>query len=297
MKRLGLHRVTIREQLAGLALVVALPLLGAVAYTTYSGHQNAGDAAEEASSQLAGVTASSVQEFVDETRAKLALVAGRPLVRRVDPARCDPFLSEVHLLNRYSAGLATLSLEGKIVCSALPAPPGGLPSVAESEWFQELRRSGRFTVSEPYLGRISHRRVAVVALPIEDRGRRLGYVAFAIDLVRFQKLFARLAAPSSSLVSVVTKSGLIVARSHDAKRFVGTRLPPELVAQLRSPPNVGMGIDGVERILARAPVVGTSWIVVAGVPTEVAYGASNRLLTIVLVLSAACSCWPLSPRS
>ncbi|HEX4930215.1 MAG TPA: response regulator [Gaiellaceae bacterium] len=285
MKRRPCNRATIRCQLAGLVLVVALPLLGALAYSTHTAHENAGEAAKLTSSQLAGLAASSVQEFITDARAEMAIVADRPLMRLMDPTRCDPFLREMLRLHRYGANATTVTLDGRGVCSALPVAPRGRASVADTEWFRRVRRTGRFTVGEPFVGRISHRRVAVLVIPVVERARRVGYMTMPIDLIRFQELFARLAQPSRSLVSVVTESGLIVARSKDAGRFVGTQLPPEVAARLGDPPSTALGVDGVERIFARSPVAGTPWIVVSGVPTSIAYGASNRLLKTVLILS------------
>jgi hypothetical protein len=90
MKRRWRYKVTIRRQLAALALVVALPLLGAIAYATHTGHENAGEAAKRTSTQLA---ASSVQEFIANAHAELAVVAARPLVRRLDPGSATRFCS------------------------------------------------------------------------------------------------------------------------------------------------------------------------------------------------------------
>jgi len=194
-------QVTIRRQLAALALVVALPLLGAIAYAAHTARADAGQAARRTSSQLAALTASSVQEFMASAHAELAVVAARPLVRRLDPARCDPFLRETLRLNRYAANLNTVTSEARSVCSALPVAPAGLPNIADFEWFQRVSRTGRFTVGEPFRGRISHRLIAILALPIDDRGRRTGYVTMSIDLVDFQAMFARLAATSPSITS------------------------------------------------------------------------------------------------
>jgi signal transduction histidine kinase/ActR/RegA family two-component response regulator len=280
------HTVTIRRQLAGLAVVVALPLLGAIAYTARTAHEDAGAAAKRTSSQLAALTASSVQEFIDDAHAELAVLAARPLVRRLDAARCDPFLQEARRLNQYAANVTTVDVKGQSVCSSLRAPPGGLPSVAGVEWFERVRRSGRFTVGDPFRGRISHRLIAVLALPIVDGGRLTGYVTMSIDLVDFQAMFARLAGPSQALVTVATTSGVIVARSLDAVRFVGTQESPEKAALLDDPPSVASGPDGIERIYAHAPIAGTSWVVSSGMPTSVAYGATDRLSRTLLVVGS-----------
>jgi signal transduction histidine kinase len=80
---------------------------------------------------------------------------------------------------------------------------------------------------------------------------------------------------------------VIVTRSIDAERFVGTTLPPESFAQLHGPPSVATDIDGVERINAHSAIAGTPWIVTSGMPTSLAYGASDRLMTVVLILCSA----------
>jgi signal transduction histidine kinase/ActR/RegA family two-component response regulator len=282
-----LPKVTIRRQLLALALVVALPLLGAIAYTAHAARENAGEAANRTSSQLAALTASSVQEFMANARADMEIVAARPLVRRMDATRCDPILGQVRRLNAYMVGLGTVNLDGQLICSTAAAPPQALPSVADTTWFKQARHAGRFTVGEPFIGRVTRNRLAVLTLPIDDRGRRVGYVSMSINLVDFQRLFARLAAPSTALVTVVTKSGVVVSSSLDADRFVGTRLAPEAVARLDDPPSVAVGIDGMTRIYARAPIGGTSWVVSSGVPASVAYGPSDRLSALALIGGSA----------
>ncbi len=277
---------SIRHQLAALTVVVAVPLVGAMLYATYTARSNARATAQRSTIQLAAVTASSVEQFLGEVRFQMARIAARPSIQQYESAGCDPILSVAHDLNRYTANVAIEDLRGRIVCSAVPRPPGGPPSVARSEWFQRARATGRFTVGEPFLGTITHRLVSVLVLPITRAGHRVGYISFPIDLVRFQTFFTGLSGLSSSLVAIVTESGQIVARSQDAERFVGTRVSADVHADLRTAPRSAVGVDGVKRLYAGRPVRGTSWVVRAGVPVSVAYGPSDRLMRTLVVVSA-----------
>ena len=108
-----------------------------------------------------------------------------------------------------------------------------------------------------------------------------------IDLIRFQQFFVRLAATSRALLTVIADSGQIVARSFDAQQYVGTTVPIDVRPELGTSPAVRRGIDGIERIYASEPIVGTTWVVSSGVPVSVAYGPSDRLLTTLLVVGAA----------
>jgi signal transduction histidine kinase/CheY-like chemotaxis protein len=280
-----LHGASIRVQLAVLSLVVALPLIGAIGYTTYRAREDAGDAAMKVSSERAISVSSIVQLFTLQARSQMAVIAERPLVRRPSAGHCDPFLGAAARLNGYATGLAIVNLSGQVICSANAPPSGRLPNVGGLAWFKQVQRTGEFTISKPFIGSISHRKVAVFVVPITDGGVRTGYLTLPIDLVRFQLLFARIAAPSNSIVSVVTQSGEIVSRSTGSNQLVGTMMAPAAIAQLHKSPTVVLDDDGVERIFASAPVTGTPWIVVMEVPSSVAYGATDRLLTIVVILS------------
>ena len=162
MRRGAVRRPTIRAQLAALVLVVALPLLGLVAYAIVKSRSNDSAAAERTSIQLAALTASSVQEFIASAQAQMAIVARRPLVRLVDRAHCDPFLDEVHRLNGYFADVGDGEPRGTIVCSAVTKSVRASTSVADTAWFKRARRTDAFIVSEPFVGPVTHKRVAVL---------------------------------------------------------------------------------------------------------------------------------------
>jgi len=280
------RRITIRQQLAALVLVVALPLLGLAAYAIVKSRHNDTAAAGRTSLQLAALTASSVQGFIANAQAQMAVVAERPLVGLMDRAHCDPFLAELHRLNGFSANVTTIDLGGNTVCSAVAVSRGALPRVADTAWFKTARRTGRFTVGEPYIGRITHRRVVLLLLPVVDHGRRVGYLTLPIDLVRFQRFFARLATTANALLTVITDAGEIVARSFDAKDYVGTIVPLNARPGLDETGTVRTGVDGIKRIYASAPIAGTSWIASSGIPVSVAYGPSNRLVTTLVIVGA-----------
>jgi len=92
---------------------------------------------------------------------------------------------------------------------------------------------------------------------------------------------------SEALVTVVTDSGQIVARSSESERYVGRILDDRERAQLNRPSGVAVGDDGVERIYATSRVEQTNWVVSAAIPVSVAYGSSDRLGTRLVVISIA----------
>ncbi|MCX7669810.1 MAG: hypothetical protein N2439_07050, partial [Anaerolineae bacterium] len=91
--------LSIRTHLFLLTILVALPFIGLLAYTAYVKAQMDVQRGRNMSSNIAQIVAAYTGQFIAEAADTLARLAGRPLVRAMDPGRCDPIFADVLALN------------------------------------------------------------------------------------------------------------------------------------------------------------------------------------------------------
>ena len=123
-----------------------------------------------------------------------------------------------------------------------------------------------------------------------DHGRQIRRVVrqVRVDLPRIQGAFSSIPLPRGSVVTVMDRSGSIIARSRDAERYVGrTGIPASTSADA---PSI-RDLDGVERLAADAVLRRVPWRVSVGIPlSEVRVRTLNswtRNLALVALLFAA----------
>lgn len=285
-------RRSIRAQLLALILVVAAPLLLLTLYTTYAGIEQERAQVHATALSLAQLTATNVEQLLSESEDILATIARRPLVRAMDPARCDPILTEIPALFPQFVGLGLINPSGQIICSTTASPESELPSLGDRPWFQNLRRTRSFTVSDVQVGRITGRWVSVLAYPVEgENGDFAGALVLPIDLVRYQSGLDNVTLPKGGNITIVDNEGTVVARSVDSERWVGQNVRDTDVVQIVLNQEIeqvqAVGFDGVEKIYGVTRVRATDWRVYVGIPTEVALAPAQAMVLQQTVLSLA----------
>lgn len=113
---------TIRGELARFAVVLALPLVAVIAFILYDRARDDVADAENVVRRLADSGANRAARFIEDTQAALQAIAGRPLVRAMDPARCDPDLKNLLGLYPRAGNFLVVNREGRILCGAIPPP-------------------------------------------------------------------------------------------------------------------------------------------------------------------------------
>ncbi len=108
-----------------------------------------------------------------------------------------------------------------------------------------------------------------------------GTVQVAFRLTELETLPAHVGLPENSVVTVVNGAGTIIFRSLDPKRWVGVNIANlPIYRQIKTATDafVAPGLDGVEQLLAVAPVPGTDWLAIVGVPAGLAFAPLNASL-------------------
>jgi C4-dicarboxylate-specific signal transduction histidine kinase len=106
------------------------------------------------------------------------------------------------------------------------------------------------------------------------------YLQRGLDIRSVQTVIDAIPLPGGSVITITDANSVILARSVEAERYVGTRVegsPRPMGAVPTSEQRVGM--DGTERVYTNALFAPGPWLVSVGIPTDVAY---RRVLPIVI---------------
>jgi len=306
----------VRGLSAGL-LLLAIGLLPALAGSAWYLHHARKLAVQDAFAQadlMAIGTVERLRWLLQDAESMLATIAERPLVRALDPTRCDAVFQDFKDISPSFKAVALRRLDGASVCSELAQPPSQ-QSVAATPWFQAALRHDGFHASNVHPGNVRQAWTARLTQPVKDAsGVTAAMLITAIDLKQLQqRLFARL--PSQATSAVVDGDNLVLVRSTLQEERVGKPGAPGVVRVLnelrqelvgadrgvsRSRQFVETSIDGTRRLFVVRSVPMTDWMVVSTLPeaeTLQAYVQSRNqsLLAIALILAlAALAAWRVS---
>lgn len=285
-------RWSIRSQLLLLVLVVAVPLTSLMLYSTYTGLQLEAEQARTSALNLAQLTAAHAEQTLADSESLLAQVAQRPFIQAMDPARCDPFLSEFTDLFPQYAGLGVVNLSGQPVCAANAPEPTELPSIGDRPYFQQVIRTGAFTVSDVLLGRVNDTWVTVLAYPVHNEGSELvGALIMPIDLVRYQIGLGDVTLPAGSSITIINREGTVVARSLDPETWVGRNVRGteivDIVLASAAGTAQGRSLEGSDKLYGYTSIPRAGWYAYVGIPTDVAFASFQTLAFRQALLSLA----------
>ncbi len=286
-------------QLYLLLLVVIVPFLGTLAYQYWHDVALAREDAGERLRLVARAVAAEVDSDLAQAQALLAPLARRPLVRAVDPARCDPFLEEFARLRPDWSNVGVVDLAGRLVCSVRPYDGDELYAIADrSLFFDQSLRTGRPVISRPFLGPLSKRWVIVMAQPIrDDAGTVRGLLVVAPELAKLRLPRAGLANDKGDSFDVFDASGNVIMRSAGAGQWIGKSLAgasPAVDAIRAEAAADGVlsatDADGVRGEYGYATVAHSGWRVAVGRPlarVDAQANANGRRRALLGLLVAA----------
>jgi len=289
-------RWPIRIQLLCLVLAVALPYIGLVVFTEYDQARIAVNSAGNSTLNLAEIAAGSTEQFLLDSKALLAQLAPAALPYVVDSEICNSFQREFRNLPAQYANLFVVDLSGRTLYSTAQ-PLAGYPEVvADRQWFQNVLRDNKFTVSEPLIGRSTGKWSVALGFPLDDdQGRVVGVLALAIDLVRYQFVLDAVTLVPGSAITIVDDAGTIIARSPQPESLVGkdvrsTEIVDTVLSQASGQAQAP-GIDGLDRIYGFTTIEADRWHVYAGIPTDAVLAdvraglLRNGLLALAITLA------------
>jgi signal transduction histidine kinase/DNA-binding response OmpR family regulator/HAMP domain-containing protein len=288
---------------ARVLLTIALAMTPAIAVVVYSAWEErarAGADADRQTRQIAVVVVEEQRRIIEQARQLLALIGNLPGIRDrpLPSAECNEILARVRQRNPVYANIGIVDSRGTLLCSAQPFTPP--VSFADRQWFLRPMTSGKFSIGEYLVGRLTRMPSLGLGQPLEDvEGRVKGVIYATIDLAWLQELTAKLPLPHGSVVEVVDGNGTVLMRQPDPEhQWMGR---PTAKTDLRQA-LAGDGCngsaefrdeDGVTRlntVQALQSFDGKCAYVRVGLAKDEVYGPINRRLTrelTAMVLIAA----------
>ena len=281
----------IRRQLAAVALLAGLPLVALLAWQIRAQFQAEAQSAAEAVQRVARSSATDTRRLLDETERVLGRLAQRADVQALRRERCDPAIEDFRAAIPGYANIITVNAEGVVVCSALGT--AGPVSVSGYEWHQKAVGAGGFRLSRPTTSAITGAPVVYASLPLAN-----GIIAISLALSDFAPVSEEHGLMEDTVISIVDGEGYMIARSGDARTWVGTNVRGQgvvdIVLERKSGYVVAPGLYNVERVFGFAPVPRTSWVVYTGVRSDAVFAAARTtamrtaaLAALVLIAAAA----------
>ncbi len=178
--------------------------------------------------------------------------------------------------------------DGIVSATALPGAAGTGTSIADQPYFQLARQElGPIIATQRGIPGLPDIFVPLVAAPVLVDSQFGGTAQVAFRLTGLETLPTHVGLPTNAVVTVLDGTGTVIVRSLQPERWVGVNianLPIYRQIQTASGAFVATDLDGVERLLAVAPVSGTDWRAIVGVPAGAAFAPLNTSMYIDLAL-------------
>ncbi len=201
-----------------MALIIALPLMGLIAYDIRNDFRKSQEHAESISFQFSRLTAGQAGNALRQGKKTLIGLAQIPEVRTLDPRKCSSLLRELNDLLEQYANVITRDATGALVCSAVPPGSGERSRPASDYDLEEVLRTGGFVVGKPVRGNITGKWVATIAIGDFGTGySSLSYIArLPINALKIDRSFI-VDMPSSPDCMSIVQSVVSLAHSLSLK--------------------------------------------------------------------------------
>lgn len=286
-----------------LALALAIPAAAFQGYAAWRAYADALDRGHQRALQAAHEAAVAVVTFLDLAERQTRGVANLGADVLLDPVACKVPISMTRDMLPFYRGISVMDREGTVVCTALAVPPASAPTAADRAWFTSVMATGRFTISDPLIGRISQEVMLVLAAPLYDpTGAVVGAVSGGMGLEELSNAISRGIRDDVTIVTIADSLGVVIARTTDAETWRTRQLPTNDDPSLQFGEDGivfrTVGLDGMDRTVARVDVEQTGWRIYASIPDDVLFGPELGLARTetlaslaLLILALALAIW------
>ncbi|MGC8604521.1 MAG: PAS domain S-box protein, partial [Desulfomonilaceae bacterium] len=260
--------------------------------------------AQETALQSATDFAEVLGFVIEETRRMLKGLAEEPEIQDLDKTSCSQFFNDKffkHVFPMYS-NLGLVNLKGQLVCGVFSGL--GMGEFSDQPYFKEVLQTKRFSVDLVATGKPNDKRVLAMAYPVlSNSGSLRGVVFCYLELSWLNHLVNHAGLPTHATLTVIDKTGNVLARSLNAEKLVGRPAPDAEIIQKVLSQGKGLseaiGVDGIKKIYGfeQVGVLSKDLYVYVGIPKSEVISAINRLLFFdllwltIAILMAIAAVW------
>jgi signal transduction histidine kinase len=245
--------------LSRLFVLVALAMLPAIAVQAYNEidlRRTREVEVQDEALGLAKLAAAEQLQIVQGVRQALIALSEVPAIKAKNFQGCNAYLSRIRERHPEFIVFFVVDMDGSIFCDSRSEHKP--VNVIWRPYFAGALTTGKFTIGEFAIGRLTGRKSIHFALPFYgDDGRRGGIVIAALNLDWLADYIAKKGVPEGAALAITDRNGICLARYPDNGRFVGTKLRAGNDPALYSGTVADLvDIDGVPRIVGFSAVEG-----------------------------------------
>jgi C4-dicarboxylate-specific signal transduction histidine kinase len=267
---------TLRRQLFIAILLLLLPLLAAATWSGAVAFQERVEDLRDEAIVASTTTAAYLTRYLGSLDLMATALGLHPAVQALDAEEASTLLTRTLPQQPALLDVVLVAVDRREVArasdSTVAAEGGG-------HWAEPALGSGQRVISPLRTDKATGAHFLVVAYPVRNGAREvIGALGFRIRLQGIQNVFEQLPLPEGSVVTITDQNGLILARTVDCDRYVGTQTSeePRRLEEIPSSEEL-TGVDGVQRMYSNAFVKDGPWVVSVGIPMNVAFGRSASL--------------------
>jgi PAS domain S-box-containing protein len=251
-----------------LAVTTSAPLIFLAGYGVYQTEKIARDDAINSTEAASRLAAQRVRGFLQDSKAILVAMGNMDVVQDNNIPAIQRRLKAFRSLHPELANVILFDNSDKVVGSGLTLPTDFDTAFARRiPGYRQALEQPPFVLTEPFLSPISNTWVVATSYPVFHGGERIGTLLATIDLSETSKRLLFAEGATFTIVNVLTKTGKVALRSHDAEKFVG-RSAADSVALTSGASDASTegqaAIDVTDRrYSASNQIPGSDWIVVA----------------------------------
>lgn len=275
----------LRWRLMLLILAAVLPAFLLVLYSTFEQRREAAESAQREALKMAQTVAEGHRATSSSVR---QMLKGLSTLAEIPDAQsagaCNKMLASILRFSSDYANAGVVLSNGDVVCSALPLSRP--VNVADRAFFQRAVATREFSIGNYQVGRIAAKRGIHFGYPLLNTDNQVWGVIFVLlDLARLNERLAETPHLETGDVAILLDgSGNILARHPDPASYVGKSMAAlplyKQIQQSRGEGTYdGVGLDGVHRIFAFAPLFSRPSCcayAVVGIPAGVVYAKANQ---------------------
>ncbi|MGV3629481.1 MAG: sensor domain-containing diguanylate cyclase [Betaproteobacteria bacterium] len=255
-----MKNLSTRARIAILIVASALPILALVIYSSIMQREVAERDEQQELRLIAELVAKRPEQFLESAHQLLIAIGSQADHLLADRLECHRYfrrlLPEGGGLYR-AMGLALPN--GDVFCSSTVSNSSGSVNVRDRSYFRMAEESGKFSVGEYQIGRVTGSSGINFAYPVMDADGNLQAVAFAglnIETFIEQGEFRRegLRSALGRVVTILDRNNIVLAQYPTTKGRIGEKHPnPRVIEALSRPGNslfATMDREGVSRLYA-----------------------------------------------
>ena len=240
-----LRDLSARARITLLVVIAALPSFILIVVAALLQRDSAEAEARAALVRTASFAARQQERTVDGVRITLAAAVHALEELHTDRASCDRYLAGVlgHSAGLYHS-MGLFHPDGHLLCNAMPVT--GVVRADDRRYFREALAIGKFAIGEYQIGRVTRLEGVNFGFPVEDeKERKIGVAFIGMNLANFNRIVASTQLPSSAVMTVVDRGGIVLARQPAAASAIGRKLRdlPGLERGLSGASGVFEGVD------------------------------------------------------